>query len=210
MRVRVIATPGHTWTHLAYVVTDARTGDVVGVFTGGSLLHGSTGRPDLLGARHAPTLAAAQHVSACRLAALLPGHTPVYPTHGPGSFCAARPTAGGPAPSSTIAAEARTNPVLTMYGDRYVATLLAGLDAFPAYYARMGRANTFGGTLPRCCRRRAYCPARSRGGSRPGTGWWTCGAAAPSPPGTYPVRSASRLAMRSLPIWAGCCPRVPG
>ena len=148
MRVRVIATPGHTWTHLAYVVTDARTGDVVGVFTGGSLLHGSTGRPDLLGARHAPTLAAAQHVSACRLAALLPGHTPVYPTHGPGSFCAARPTAGGPAPSSTIAAEARTNPVLTMYGDRYVATLLTGLDVFPSYYARIGQANTFGADAP--------------------------------------------------------------
>jgi glyoxylase-like metal-dependent hydrolase (beta-lactamase superfamily II)/rhodanese-related sulfurtransferase len=148
MRVRVIATPGHTWTHLAYVVTDARTGDVVGVFTGGSLLHGSTGRPDLLGARHAPMLAAAQHASACRLAALLPGCTPVYPTHGPGSFCVAGPTAGGPAPSSTIAAEVRTNPVLTMAGDRYVATLLAGLDVFPAYYTRMGQANAFGADAP--------------------------------------------------------------
>ena len=54
LRVRVLATPGHTWTHLSYVVTDARTGDVAGVFTGGSLLYGSTGRPDLLGTRHAP------------------------------------------------------------------------------------------------------------------------------------------------------------
>jgi glyoxylase-like metal-dependent hydrolase (beta-lactamase superfamily II)/rhodanese-related sulfurtransferase len=148
MRVRVLATPGHTWTHLAYVVTDARTGDVAGVFTGGSLLHGSTGRPDLLGARHAPALAAAQHVSACRLAALLPGHTPVYPTHGFGSFCAAGPASSGPAGSSTIAGEARTNPVLTMDGGRYVASLLAGLDVFPAYYTRMGRANTFGADAP--------------------------------------------------------------
>ena len=148
MRVRVMATPGHTWTHLAYVVTDARTGDVAGVFTGGSLLHGSTGRPDLLGARHAPALASAQHASACRLAVLLPGHTPVYPTHGFGSFCAAAPTAGGPARGSTIAEEARVNPALTMAGDWYVASVLAGLDVFPAYYPRMGQANTLGADAP--------------------------------------------------------------
>ena len=50
MRVRVIATPGHTFTHLAYALEDTATGQAVAVFTGGSLLHGSTGRPDLLGA----------------------------------------------------------------------------------------------------------------------------------------------------------------
>src|SRR5580658_8723353 len=60
-RVRVIATPGHTFTHLSYALEDTATGAVVAVFTGGSLLHGSTGRPDLLGDEHAPTLAAAQH-----------------------------------------------------------------------------------------------------------------------------------------------------
>jgi glyoxylase-like metal-dependent hydrolase (beta-lactamase superfamily II) len=41
MRVRVIATPGHTFTHLAYALEDAATGETVAVFTGGSLLHGS-------------------------------------------------------------------------------------------------------------------------------------------------------------------------
>ena len=148
MRVRVIAAPGHTWTHLAYVVTDARTGDLAGVFTGGSLLHGSTGRPDLLGTRHAPALAAAQHATAHRLAALLPGHTPVYPTHGFGSFCAADPVSGGPARASTIAQERRANPVLTLDEDRYITSVLAGLDTFPAYYARMGQANMFGADAP--------------------------------------------------------------
>ena len=67
MRVRVIATPGHTFTHLAYVLADG-TGDPVAVFTGGSLLFGSTGRTDLLGAAHAAELARAQHASAARLA----------------------------------------------------------------------------------------------------------------------------------------------
>jgi len=66
LRVRVIATPGHTFTHLAYALEDALTREVVAVFTGGSLLHGSTGRPDLLGPGHTLTLAAAQHASARR------------------------------------------------------------------------------------------------------------------------------------------------
>ena len=47
MRLRVLATPGHTFTHLSYVLEAG--GQVAGVFTGGSLLFGSTGRPDLLG-----------------------------------------------------------------------------------------------------------------------------------------------------------------
>jgi hydroxyacylglutathione hydrolase len=146
MRVRVLATPGHTWTHLSYVLEDAATGAVAGVFTGGSLLHGSTGRPDLFGARHAPALAAAQYASARRLAALLPGPTPVYPTHGFGSFCAAGPAAAAGVP--TIAGEGRANPVLTLDEDRYVTSLLGGLDVFPAYYARMAPANTSGADAP--------------------------------------------------------------
>ena len=117
MRVRVIATPGHTFTHLAYALEDTATGEVVAVFTGGSLLHGSTGRPDLLGAEHAPALAAAQHASARRLAATLPGQAVVYPTHGFGSFCAATlPGADG----FTIGEERHANPALTLDEDSYV------------------------------------------------------------------------------------------
>jgi hydroxyacylglutathione hydrolase len=145
MRVRVIATPGHTFTHLAYALQDTATGEVVAVFTGGSLLHGSTGRPDLLGAEHAPALAAAQHASARRLAATLPGQAVVYPTHGFGSFCAATlPGAEG----STIGEERRVNPALTLDQDSYVSGLLAGLDDYPAYYARMAPANAAGPAAP--------------------------------------------------------------
>jgi hydroxyacylglutathione hydrolase len=145
MRIRVIATPGHTFTHLAYALQDAATGDVVAVFTGGSLLYGSTGRPDLLGAEHAPALAAAQHASARRLAATLPGPTAVYPTHGFGSFCAASlPASDG----STIDQERRVNPALTLDEDSYLTGLLAGLDDYPAYYARMAPANAAGPAAP--------------------------------------------------------------
>jgi hydroxyacylglutathione hydrolase len=139
MRIRVLATPGHTFTHLSYVLQ--AVGHVHAVFTGGSLLYGSTGRPDLLGYVHAAELAHAQFTSAHRLAAELPEDAKVYPTHGFGSFCSATQSE---ASSSTIGRERRVNPVLIQAEDRYVSELLAGLDAYPAYYAHMGPANAAG------------------------------------------------------------------
>ena len=70
LRVRVLATPGHTHSHLAYVVE--ADGGVAGVFTGGSLLYGSTGRTDLLGPAAAEALSRAQWTSAHWLARELP------------------------------------------------------------------------------------------------------------------------------------------
>jgi len=143
MRIRVIATPGHTFTHLSYALEAA--GRAHTVFTGGSLLYGSTGRPDLLGTAHAVTLAHAQYASAHRLAAGLPEQAGVYPTHGFGSFCAATTAAGT---CSTIGRERRVNPALILDEQRYVRELLAGLDAYPAYYAHMGPANAAGPAGP--------------------------------------------------------------
>jgi hydroxyacylglutathione hydrolase len=139
IRVRVLATPGHTFTHLSYVLEAA--GQPHAVFTGGSLLYGSTGRPDLLGTAHTGELAHAQYGSAHRLAAELPPDADVYPTHGFGSFCSATQSEGR---SSTIGREQRVNPVLTLDEDRYVSEVLAGLDVYPAYYAHMGPANAAG------------------------------------------------------------------
>jgi len=145
MLVQVIATPGHTFTHLSYALQDTATGRVTAVFTGGSLLYGSTGRPDLLGPAHQATLAAAQHASARRLAQL-PDDTPVCPTHGFGSFCSASQITGTQSggTASTIGQERLANPVLRLDEQQYVAELLAGLDAYPAYYAHMGPANAAG------------------------------------------------------------------
>ena len=139
LALRVISTPGHTFSHLSYAL--AAGGEVTGVFTGGSLLYGSTGRTDLLGPQHAETLARAQHASARRLARELPESALLYPTHGFGSFCSATQAE---ASSSTIGREKRVNPALTLDEQAYVHTLLAGLDAWPAYYAHMGPANLAG------------------------------------------------------------------
>lgn len=111
------------------------------VFTGGSLLYGSTGRTDLLGGEYAESLTRHQHASARRLFRELPADTSVYPTHGFGSFCSATQSEGS---SSTLATEARVNPALTQDEEEFVATLLAGLDAYPAYYAHMAPINAAG------------------------------------------------------------------
>ena len=144
LRVRVIATPGHTFNHLSYAVREI-SGQVVAVFTGGSLLNGSTGRTDLLGPAHSVALARAQHGSVRRLAGLLPHDAKVCPTHGFGSFCSASPASGR---STTIGAELIANPALIMDEDDYVASTLAGLDAYPAYYAHMAPANSAGPLEP--------------------------------------------------------------
>ena len=139
LRVRAVHTPGHTFTHLSYVLE----GEDSAVFSGGSLLFGSTGRPDLLGAGHTHELAHHQYGSAHRLATELPDHTLVMPTHGFGSFCAAN-SAGGDTTASTIGRERAVNPVLSQDEEEYVASVLAGLDAYPAYYVHMGPANAAG------------------------------------------------------------------
>lgn len=144
MRLRVLATPGHTFHHLSYVLDEpAGDGDwaPVGVFTGGSLLFGTTGRTDLLGGEYANELAHHQYASARRLADLLPDGTQIWPTHGFGSFCSA---SQADAPESTIGRERTANPVLQLAADEFVTETLAGLDVYPAYYAHMGVANTNG------------------------------------------------------------------
>jgi glyoxylase-like metal-dependent hydrolase (beta-lactamase superfamily II)/rhodanese-related sulfurtransferase len=148
MRARALATPGHTFSHLSYVVEagdGAAGGEVAGVFTGGSLLYGSTGRTDLLGPDATAALTHAQWASARRLARELPDSARIFPTHGFGSFCSATQSE---AASSTIGHEKLANPVLTLDESAYVESLLAGLDAWPAYYAHMAPANLAGPAGP--------------------------------------------------------------
>ncbi|MFJ3921748.1 rhodanese-like domain-containing protein [Streptomyces sp. NPDC090022] len=137
--LRAMATPGHTPHHTSYVLEDR--GSVAAVFTGGSLLLGSVGRPDLVEPRLTEQLARAQHASARRLAAELPDETPVLPTHGFGSFCSSSQSEGD---ATTIGKEKAGNDALVKDVDSFVAALLAGLEDVPAYYAHMGPANAEG------------------------------------------------------------------
>ncbi|MFN6548698.1 rhodanese-like domain-containing protein [Mycolicibacterium nivoides] len=137
---RVVHTPGHTQHHVSYALHDSH-GTPVAVFTGGSMLHGTTGRTDLLGQEHTEAMSHAQFHSVRKLANELPGEVEVYPTHGFGSFCSSTPASGD---SSTIAEQRNTNPALTQDEQTYVDELIAGLSEYPAYYAHMGVINTQG------------------------------------------------------------------
>ena len=138
-RWRAVHTPGHTPHHMSYVVSI--DGADRAVFTGGSMLFGSVGRPDLLGAGHTMGLAHDQWHSVRRLGEEVAGSAQVLPTHGFGSFCSATETVGV---ASTVAEQREANPAFRLGQDEFVAELLAGLDAFPAYYAHMGPANAAG------------------------------------------------------------------
>ncbi|MEW2550243.1 MBL fold metallo-hydrolase [Streptomyces zhihengii] len=139
LTLRAVATPGHTPHHTAYVLQE--DGRAVAVFTGGSLLIGTVGRPDLVEPRLTERLARAQHASAHRLADELADDVPVLPTHGFGSFCSSAPAEGD---TTTIGRERAHNEALTLDVDTFVARMLAGLDDVPAYYAHMGPVNAAG------------------------------------------------------------------
>ena len=139
LTLRPIHTPGHTPEHTSYLVLIE--GEPVALFSGGSLLVASAGRPDLLGTARARTLATLQYGSLHRLAGL-PRHVALYPTHGEGSFCAA--TDAGKY-TSTIGDEVDTNPMLAV-GDpeQFADQLLADPLPSPSFYQYMGPANTLG------------------------------------------------------------------
>lgn len=139
MAWRAVHTPGHTPQHLSYVVSiDGRD---EAAFTGGSMLFGSVGRPDLIGPDHTHELAHAQWRSVRRLTDEVDADASVFPTHGFGSFCSATATVGL---DSTIAQQKASNPACTIDEDQFVEELINGLDAYPAYYAHMAPANQAG------------------------------------------------------------------
>ncbi|RZD78893.1 MBL fold metallo-hydrolase [Streptomyces albidoflavus] len=139
LTLHAVATPGHTPHHTAYVLHEG--GTPVAAFTGGSLLIGTVGRPDLVEPRLTEELARAQHASAHRLAGTLPDATAVLPTHGFGSFCSSAQATGE---TSTVGQERSANEALVKDADAFVADLLAALDDVPAYYAHMGPVNSAG------------------------------------------------------------------
>lgn len=146
LTVRAVHTPGHTHTHLSYVVHDA-DGGARAVFTGGSLLYGTVGRTDLVSEDDTEELTRAQFRSGRHLLEQLPPEVAVYPTHGFGSFCAS--SGGGDRTSGTVGDERVENLVVTVDDeDQFVERLLAGLTDHPAYYAHMSPLNLAGPLEP--------------------------------------------------------------
>lgn len=142
LTLRALATPGHTGEHVSYELLDGPS--LLGIFTGGSLIVGGAARTDLAGAELTDELTRAQYRSLRRLSTL-PDETPVWPTHGAGSFCSA-PNADNR--TSTIGEEKATNPLLAIADEeKFVSQMVAGLGTFPPYFLRLAEINRLGRTV---------------------------------------------------------------
>lgn len=140
LSLAAIRTPGHTLNHTTYVITD---GELSAAFTGGGVLYGTVGRPDLISKDLIKTSTEAQYDSAQKLSGLLTDTTQIFPTHGFGSFCSSAPGSG--ANTSTMSDEKRTNLVYTSQTkQKFIDTIISGLSAYPRYYAQMGKLNQSG------------------------------------------------------------------
>jgi hydroxyacylglutathione hydrolase len=141
LNVTALASPGHTPHHLSYLVEQVDATAML--FSGGSLLYGSVGRPDLISAGATPTLAKAQYQTAQFFAERLAPSTILYPTHGFGSFCAATETEH--IAVSTLKQQMKSNQAYTAKDEAsFVDNLLSKLDDHPSYYAYMAPANLEG------------------------------------------------------------------
>jgi hydroxyacylglutathione hydrolase len=141
--VKVLFTPGHTPEHVTYVVLDLARAEVpVLAFTGGDLLVGTVGRPDLLGRELGEKLAPLLYDSLHGKILRLEDYVEVLPTHGAGSLCGRGITSKR---TTTIGYERRFNPALQKKTkEEFVEFVLAGDPAIPTYYRRMRPANQHG------------------------------------------------------------------
>jgi glyoxylase-like metal-dependent hydrolase (beta-lactamase superfamily II)/rhodanese-related sulfurtransferase len=140
LRLRALATPGHTPEHLSYLLLD---GDrPAALFSGGSLLVGAVARTDLIAPERTEELARALWRSLHERILTLPDDLPVYPTHGAGSFCAAPASAER---TTTIGAQRAANPLLAAPSeDEFVRLLMDGLGTYPPYFRRLREVNRRG------------------------------------------------------------------
>jgi len=142
VKVRAIATPGHTPDHLAYLMLAEAP---VGLFSGGSLMVGAVGRTDLFGDGRRESLARDLFRALHEEILTLPDALPVYPTHGAGSFCSAP---AGSSRTTTIGTERTTNPLLAIDDeDQFVDALVSELGTFPPYFRLLPEINRRGPRL---------------------------------------------------------------
>ena len=143
LKLRGLATPGHTPEHLSYLLLDGPT--PLALFSGGSLLVDAVARTDLIAPDQTEALARELWRSLHDRILTLPDDLPVYPTHGAGSFCSA--PAGGER-ITTIGRERAANPLLGAPDeDAFIKQLLDGLGTYPPYFLRLRDVNRAGPRL---------------------------------------------------------------
>lgn len=143
IRLRVIATPGHTPEHISYVLLDP-TGKPSLLFSGGALMVGTAARTDLFGPALSWRYAHELERSLKERILTLPNDVVVYPTHGGGSFCA---VGAGSDRATTIGAERATNRLARTSTSREFVRLSLDIGTYPRYYMYMRQLNQLGARL---------------------------------------------------------------
>lgn len=140
LTLRVIATPGHTPEHSAYLLMDGS--DSLALFSGGTLIVGGVARTDLISPDLTEELARLAYRSIRDRLLILPDDLPVYPTHGAGSFCSTAVTGER---TTTIGLERSSNPMLQASDeDDFVVLLTGSLGSYPPYFLRLRDSNQAG------------------------------------------------------------------
>jgi glyoxylase-like metal-dependent hydrolase (beta-lactamase superfamily II)/rhodanese-related sulfurtransferase len=135
-KVKVIHTPGHTLESTTYLLID-ENGTEQGIITGDTLFIGDVGRPDLAQAIVADLtqdkLARLLYHSLRTKIMPLPDHLIVYPNHGAGSACGKMMSKET---TDTLGNQKKHNYALNpnLTEDEFVAAVLKGLNAPPAYF----------------------------------------------------------------------------
>lgn len=141
--IRVLATPGHTPEHVAYLLLDP-SGTPKALFSGGALMVGTAARTDLFGPALSWRFAHDLERSLKEKILSLPDDVAVYPTHGGGSFCA---VGAGSAWTTTIGAERSANALAQSTSSREFVTRSLTGGTYPSYYVRMRSLNQSGAPL---------------------------------------------------------------
>lgn len=143
--IGVLDTPGHTPEHISFAAYEDKSETPGALFSGGSLIVGGTGRPDLLGHEHTVPLAHELYRTIHGVISQLPDDVLVYPTHGAGSFCN---TSSSDARFTTIGQERSTNPFFLLTDEAaFVKRATTGLSSFPTYYGLSRAINQKGARI---------------------------------------------------------------
>lgn len=141
VRLKVLATPGHTPESLSFVLQHQETGtDALAVFCGDALLVGDVGRTDFHPGHEAEDAA---HLYDSLHDMLLPlgDGCVVYPAHGAGSVCGDEMANRN---FSTIGYERANNPMLLLDREAFIEAKVAEHHEKPPYFERMEWLNRKG------------------------------------------------------------------
>ena len=145
LKVKALYTPGHTNDSMCYVVYESTMSKIpIVVFPGDTLFIGDVGRTDLVGLDVWREQSEKLYDSLREKVLPLGDHVIVYPAHGAGSICGHEIS---DREFSTIGYERRTNPLLKMDKESFMAYIMKQKLLKPPYFRKMEQLNLNGPPL---------------------------------------------------------------